>query len=74
MTEIKVFHKSPGEIIEIVKEMRAFGLVQGKDFDWAYHKASWSEITFEAVTPSFVAFRFYDEKWATMFSLKWGNR
>ena len=74
MTEIKVLHKTPNEIIEVVQEMRNAGLVQGKDFDFAYHQASWSEVTFEAVTAKHAVFKFYDDRWATMFSLKWGNR
>lgn len=74
MTEIKILHKSANEIMEMVKEVRAIGLVQGKDFDFAFHQASWSEFTFEAVTPKHTIFKFYDEKWATLFSLKWGSK
>ena len=74
MTEIKIVHKSPNEIIEIVKEVRAMGLVQGKDFDFSYHKATWDATGSEAVDPEHTIFKFYDTKWATLFSLKWGNK
>ena len=38
MTVIKILDKDPGAVIDIVKELRASGLVQGKDFDFAFHR------------------------------------
>lgn len=74
MTEIKILHKSANEIMEIVKEVRAMGLVQGKDFNFAFYQATWNDSTFEAVSPKHTIFTFYEERWATLFSLKWGSK
>jgi hypothetical protein len=63
-------HKGPNEVMDIVREIRAQGLVQGKDFDFAYHPAEedWMNGTH---TARFTRFTFYNEKWGTWFSLKW---
>lgn len=57
--------------MEIVKELRSQGLVQGKDFDFAYHQAKWDHMIGEI--PKKVIFSFYENKWATWFILKYVN-
>lgn len=57
--------------MEIVKELRSQGLVQGKDFDFAYHQAKWDDMIGEI--PKKVIFSFYENKWATWFILKYVN-
>ena len=68
-TPIILLDKDPTEIIEIVKTMRNNGLIQGKDFDFAYYQSRWDDMIGEI--PKSVEFRFYKEKLATWFVLKW---
>jgi hypothetical protein len=69
MTVIKLLDKNPNEVIEIVQAMRDSGMVQGKDFDFAYYQSKWDEMIGEI--PKNVEFRFYEEKTATWFALRW---
>ena len=71
MTVIKLLDKDPGSIIDIVKELRASGLVQGKDFDFAFHRTCWDPMIGDV--KGFTHFIFYKEKLATLFALKYGS-
>ena len=68
-TEIKLYHKDIRGTLEIVHDLRAQGLEQGRDFDFAFYQTRWDEMIGEI--PNSVEFRFYDSRWATWFSLKW---
>jgi len=59
----------PGESMDVVKELRARGYVQGTDFDFEYHKPKYSETTYESVYNRQTVFTFYKESLATWFSL-----
>ena len=74
MTQIKVPAITASDVMEIVKQVRDIGLVQGKDFDFAYHPGKWDAVSYEQVEDKHVVFKFYEEKWATLFSLKWGSK
>jgi hypothetical protein len=71
MKEIVLKHRKPTEIIEIVREMRDSGLIQGKDFDFKYNQTKWNDWNNEAVTPEHTVFIFYTEACATWFTLKY---
>ena len=71
MTVIKILDKDPGAIIDIVKELRASGLVQGKDFDFAFYRTRWDPMIGDV--KGFTNFTFYEEKLATLFALKYGS-
>ena len=66
---ITIEDRDPGAVIDIVKELRASGLVQGVHFDFAFNQSRWDEMIGEI--PKFTTFTFYEEKLATMFALKW---
>jgi hypothetical protein len=68
---ITLVGRDPTEIIEIVRELRQQGMVQGKDFDFAYYQSKWDDMLGEI--PRNVEFKFYVEKYATLFSLKYGS-
>jgi hypothetical protein len=57
------------EVLHVVKDLRQQGLTQGQEFDFAWHPARWDNMIGDI--PSRVEFRFYDDKWAAWFSLKW---
>jgi hypothetical protein len=61
--------KNPNEIMDIVREMRFSGWVQGTDFDFAYHQSRWDDMIGEI--PKCAIFTFYTDKHATFFALKW---
>jgi len=66
---INIEHKNPIDILDIVKELRASGLVQGVHFDFAYNQSRWDEMIGEI--PKNTAFTFYEEKYSTLFALKY---
>ena len=66
---VELKSKNPNEVIEIVRELRAQGLVQGKDFDFEYRPETWDN--FSMLTERCTVFTFYDERWGTWFTLKW---
>ncbi len=69
MQRVVITKRSAGQILEIVQELRASGLVQGKDFDFAFHQSRWDEMIGEI--PNETVFTFYQEKYSTLFALKY---
>jgi hypothetical protein len=67
--EVAIFHKKPDEVLSIVKELKAHGLTQGKDFDFAFNQSRWDDMIGEI--PKQTIFTFYTEKHATLFALKY---
>lgn len=69
------------KLMEIIRDLRARSMIQGQDFDFAYHPVSSGvsnlvEDTFDdelEYPESYAAFGFYNEKYATMFMLKYGH-
>jgi hypothetical protein len=59
------------EGIDIVRELRAKGLVQGRDFDFKYYPPAYDDTGFDLLTPHRIEFSFADNKWATFFKLKY---
>jgi hypothetical protein len=71
MVSIRILHKNPNEIMEIVRELREQGLMQGKDFDFAYNQTKWDDMIGEI--PTHTIFTFYTEKYASFVALKYGH-
>ena len=69
MTPVRLHKTRIDEILQIVNDLRAQGLQQGTDFDFAYNQSRWDNMTGDV--PGYVEFRFYDSKWAMWFNLKW---
>ena len=69
MIEIKILDKLPNEFLEIVRELKQKGYVQGVDFDFAYHPPKFDDFSGDAVYNRYVIFTFYKEELATWFSL-----
>ncbi len=67
--QVTIADKNPNEIMDIVRELRSSGLVQGKDFDFAFHQSRWDDMIGEI--PKKTVFTFYTEKYATLFALKY---
>jgi hypothetical protein len=63
------YDMSPSRMLEIVSELKTFGLVVDKDFTFAYTPVG--QWTFESYAPKkFVTFKFKEEKILTWFFLK----
>jgi hypothetical protein len=62
------------DTMEIVKELRSQNMVQGVDFDFTYNPTRWDPMTGHGPTDyRHSVFKFYKDKLATMFILKYGN-
>jgi hypothetical protein len=66
---IVVENKNANEILDIVKELRASGLVHGVHFDFAFNQNRWDPMIGDV--KSFTNFTFYEEKYSTLFALKY---
>jgi hypothetical protein len=56
------------DVLDIVKELKASGLVQGVHFDFAYNQSRWDPMIGDV--KGFTNFTFYEEKYSTLFALK----
>ena len=77
MVSMKVIleHKGAGEVMEIVKELRNQGCMQGIDFDFAYHKPMYDNFSgsnWEPELEKHTVFTFYNDVNASYFMLRWG--
>lgn len=74
MIEVVLYRKDPVEVMSIVREMREMGWVQGKDFDFAYRPPMWdNKYSSEEIRAKHTVFKFYNEKYASLFALKYGT-
>ena len=71
MIEIVVDRKGVIDILDIVKELRASGLRQGVHFDFAYNQSRWDGMI--GNVDAYTVFTFYEEKYATLFALKYSS-
>jgi hypothetical protein len=71
MATVVAVRGSASEIMDIVRDLRATGMTQGIDFDFAYRQAEWTDI-FDPV-PAHAKFTFYDERRGTFFALKYSD-
>ena len=69
MIEVKLIDRLPNEFLEIVRELKEKGYVQGVDFDFAYHPPKFDDFSGDAVYNRCVVFTFYKEEIATWFNL-----
>jgi hypothetical protein len=73
MTEVRLHNRRAEVVLGIVRELRAQGLVQGIDFDFSYHQAQDDMFSMSPPTPSYAIFKFYVEKYATFFAIKYAK-
>jgi len=66
---ITIENRSVSDVLDIVKQLRANGLVQGVHFDFAYNQSRWDEMIGDV--KGFTNFTFYEEKYSTLFALKY---
>lgn len=71
MREVRIIDIMPNEAMDIVRELRKMGYVQGTDFDFEYHKPEIIVDDYEGVYNRFTMFRFYKDEIATWFSLRY---
>lgn len=64
-------NKSANEAIDIVHDIRRMGLLQGIDFDFKFMPTECDPASGQVITDKHTVFTFYDDKWATLFALKW---
>jgi hypothetical protein len=66
---VVVENRNVSDVLDIVKELKTSGLVQGVHFDFAYNQSRWDEMIGEI--PTHTNFTFYEEKYSTLFALKY---
>jgi hypothetical protein len=72
MIEVKMISMLPGRAMEIVRELRSKGHVQGIDYDFEYHKPENNDwMAGEEYNERYTIFKFYKESLATWFVLKY---
>ena len=71
MIEVKLIDKMPNEILDIVRELRNNGYIQGKDFDFEYHPPKYTDLTPDPEYNRHTIFTFYKEELSTWFSLRY---
>ncbi len=71
MIEVNIIDKLPNDVIEIVRDLRKAGLVQGVDFDFQYRPPKFDDWSMDAVYNRCTVFTFYKEELATWFSLRY---
>ena len=69
LIEVKILDISVSQILDIVKDVRLKGYVQGIDFDFEYRPPKFDNFSGDAVYNRSVVFKFYKEELATWFSL-----
>jgi hypothetical protein len=71
LKEIKIPNIDATRVMEIVRDLRSQGLVQGKDFDFAYNQSTYDPISMHNIEGKSGKFKFYDDKYATLFALRY---
>jgi hypothetical protein len=66
---VVVEDRNVSDVLDIVKELKASGLVQGVHFDFAYNQSRWDPMIGDV--KGFTNFTFYEEKYSTLFALKY---
>ena len=69
MKKVTVPDWRSGEVLDVVKELRSRGYVQGTDFDFEYFKPKHDYINGNLEYNRHTVFTFYTEVLATWFSL-----
>lgn len=69
MIEVKILDISVSETIDIIRDVRLKGYVQGVDFDFEYHPPKFDNFSGDAVYNKCAIFKFYKEELATWFEL-----
>jgi hypothetical protein len=75
LPEESIFLKglSASDTMEIVKELRAMGLVQGRDFEFRYQPRQDDGFTYEDTVPKGCEFYFNEGKWTSYMALKYSS-
>ena len=61
------------EVLDVVRNLRERGLVQGIDFDFEYRSSIFDISNYEMITSRGGTFHFKDPKWATIFRIQYGT-
>ena len=68
---VVIENRGVSDVLDIVKELKISGLVQGVHFDFAYNQSRWDPMI--GNVKGFTNFTFYEEKYSTLFALKYSS-
>lgn len=63
----------PETTMAVVRELREFGLIQGKDFEFKYTQAQYNNDSWTEISPRGTEFYLREGKWITYLSLKYAT-
>ena len=66
---VVIENRGVSDVLDIVKELKTSGSVQGVHFDFAYNQSRWDPMIGDV--KGFTNFTFYEEKYSTLFALKY---
>ena len=69
--EVIIRNRDAREVMEVVAKLRQDGWQQGQDFDFYFQQSHWDGMT--GTIPSSTKFVFYNEKYASIFALKYAS-
>lgn len=69
MTDITIKNIFPNDLLELVRQVKKKGYIQGVDFDFSYNPPKFDNFSGESVYERTAIFTFYKEELATWFSL-----
>ena len=73
MKIVSIENINANDTMNIVKDLREQGYIQGVDFDFAYRPEFYDNFSGEPLQKKHAEFIFYVEKYATLFLLKYCN-
>ena len=62
---------SAADTMELVRQLRSHGYVQGQDFDFSYVPEQHDSLSHQTLVEKHTIFTFYDDAHATWFQLKY---
>jgi hypothetical protein len=69
---IRLPGRTASEVLTIVSEIREAGLIQGTDFDFAYHQASHDPVNGHLIKEPYSTFSFHNNsEYSLIFKLKY---
>ena len=71
MKEIKLSGIDANKAMDIVRELRQQGLKQGIDFDFSFNQTKYDD--WARIEEKHTVFKFYDDKYATLFALMYSS-
>jgi hypothetical protein len=68
---VVIEHVNASQTLDIVNDIKRQGMIVNEDFCFQFEPAQYSETGWELLTPKRTVFTFENEKYATLFTIKY---